>query len=460
VKILIVGSGGREHALAWKLSQEAEVVAAPGNPGIADCARCVPIPATDQLGIADLAAAEAADLVVVGPEDPLIAGLADALRSRGIPVFGPGAEGARLEGSKAYSKQLMREAGVRTAFFEVFDDAAKAHAYVDSCPGKVVVKASGAALGKGVIVTETKDEAHEAVEAMLVDGEFGAAGKTIVIEQRLVGPEFSLLTLCSGPHPASPCSAAQRGRGGGQGGGSEPRSHSSVPSQSSGNPAISSSDSSTPALLSLPIAQDFKRALDGDRGPNTGGMGSYSPVSRISPKMVRQTEADVVEPVLAALRAKGIDYRGVLYSGLLQHDGESYCLEFNVRFGDPEIQSIVLRLGSGFAAALLACAKGEPIPPVEVLDNAAVSVVVASGGYPGSYEKGKPIEIGPLPAGVQVFHAGTATNGGRLVTNGGRVLAVSACARSVAEARQLAYEGVRAIKLEGMQLRSDIAAGT
>ncbi|MFI5386400.1 MAG: phosphoribosylamine--glycine ligase [Fimbriimonadales bacterium] len=423
MKVLVVGSGGREHALAWKLSQEADVVAAPGNPGIAECARCVSVATSDHSGLVDLARRESVGLVVIGPEDPLIAGLADATRAASIPAFGPGADGAQLEGSKAFSKQLMREAGIRTAAFETFDDAAQAHAYVESQSGKLVVKASGAALGKGVIVTENATEAHDAVDAMLVDGEFGAAGRTIVIEERLSGPEFSLLTLCSGDQESKVQSPKSK------------------------------------VFLSLPVAQDYKRAFDGDRGPNTGGMGTFSPVPWITDRMVGQTEDDVVRPILAALQARGISYRGVLFSGLMLHEGKTHCLEFNVRFGDPEIQSIVLRLGSGLAAALLACAKGEPIPPVDALDNAAVSVVVASGGYPGRYEKGKPIEIGAMPDGVHVFHAGTAMTDGQLVTNGGRVLAVSASAPDIKEARRLAYEAVEGVRFEGKQNRQDIALG-
>ncbi|HWA83295.1 MAG TPA: phosphoribosylamine--glycine ligase [Fimbriimonadaceae bacterium] len=410
MRILVVGSGGREHALAWKLSREAEVLCAPGNPGIAEQVHCFETPASDFQAIGDLAASQTVDLVVVGPEAPLIGGLADALRSRGISVFGPGLEGARLEGSKAFSKRLMEEAGVPTAGSAVFEDPVLAHEYVRSRSGRVVVKASGAALGKGVIVTDSEEEAHGAIDAMLLDREFGEAGATIIVEDRLEGREFSLLTLCSDA-----------------------------------------------GFYSLPVAQDFKRALDNDRGPNTGGMGSFSPASWISPGLIEEAEDRVVRPILQALRNRATSYRGVLFSGLMMHEGRLNCLEFNVRFGDPETQSVVRRLGMGLAGALKACADGHPIPPPSVEENAAVTVVAASGGYPGDYEKGKEISIGEMPDGVQVFHAGTALRDGRLVTVGGRVLAVSAAAQSVEAARRLAYEGIARIGFEGMRFRADIA---
>ena len=411
MRILVVGSGGREHALAWKLAQEHEVVCAPGNPGIAADVACVPVPASDTAGI--VALAKGFDLVVVGPEDPLVDGLADALRDRSVLVFGPGKVGAELEASKAFSKALMKDAGVPTAAFASFTQAEEAVAFAcgrfDAGRG-VAVKASGNALGKGVMVCEAFEEAEAAIRRMMVDREFGDAGAQVVVEDRLVGREFSLLTLVS--------------------------------------------DGS---YLSLPVAQDHKRAFNGDEGPNTGGMGSVSPCGWVSDDLVRETEARVVAPLLEEMRRRGIAYRGMLFSGLLVQDGTPYCLEYNVRFGDPETQSLMLRLGSGFGQAIYSVAAGH-LMPFQVLDNAAVTVVVASGGYPGEYRKGLPIEIGPLPDGARLFHAGTALVDGRLVTNGGRVVAASASAPTVAEAREKAYTAAAAARFEGAFYRRDIGA--
>lgn len=414
MRILVIGSGGREHALVWKLSQEATVFAAPGNPGIAECCECLQVDPVDAVSIKAAARACDADWVLIGPEDPLVAGVADALRNDGIATLGPGANGARLEASKAYSKALMARAGVPTARFGAFTEAGDARYFARSLAdagSKVVVKASGNALGKGVTVCDSILEADNAIEALLVDRQFGDAGAELVIEERLLGFEFSLLTLCNGVE-----------------------------------------------FQSLPVAQDHKRALEGNCGPNTGGMGTVSPVAGVGRSLVEETETRVVAPILEALREDGIDYRGILFSGLMVSEGTPYCLEYNVRFGDPETQSIVRRIGSGFAQALHDVALGRPPHAIEVLDNAAVTVVAASGGYPGEYRKGLPISIDLLPAGVVAFHAGTATAEGRLVSNGGRVLALSACAATVEEARALAYDGIGRVSFEGMHYRRDIAA--
>ena len=403
MKVLVVGSGAREHALAWRLAQEAdEVVVAPGNAGIARESRCV---AGDAF---EVALAERPDLVVVGPEDPLIAGLADRLRAEGLFVFGPGAEGARLESSKAYSKTLMTEAGVPTAAYRTFTDLDAAAAWMDAEGGAWAVKASGAALGKGVVMVDGPEGIDPAIAAM---HELGDAAREIVVEERLDGPEFSLLTLCS------------------EGG-----------------------------LLSLPPAQDYKRVGDGDTGPNTGGMGSYSPVPWVSDDLVRETEDRCVRPILDLLAARGVTYRGVLFTGLMMHRNEARVLEYNVRFGDPETQSVMMRLGGGLLASLLACARGEAPTPIEVRPEAAVSVVMASRGYPGPVESGSPIEVGPLPEGARAFYAGVAGEGEGLVNRGGRVLTLSALAADLPTARETAYAAVEATTFPTGQYRSDVAS--
>jgi phosphoribosylamine---glycine ligase len=415
VRVLVVGSGGREHALAWKLAQDSEVLAAPGNPGIAEEVECVDVGVQDRDAIVQLCGARDIDLVVVGPEDPLIAGLADELRQHGLSVYGPGREGALLEGSKAFSKGVMREAGIPTARFGMFSEveSAKRFARQLADSGSMpVVKASGNALGKGVVVARSLAEAESAIDSMIVGRQFGTAGETVVIEERLTGYEFSLLTICAGKD-----------------------------------------------FVSLPVAQDFKRVRDGDHGPNTGGMGSYSPVPAVPPDLVRSAEETAVAPLLDYLKSKNIDYRGTLFSGFMVQSGQPYCLEYNVRFGDPETQSVVRRLGSGFAAALKAAADGNPIPPIEVLDNHAVTVVLASSGYPGAYPKGIPVSLPEfLEPSVKVFHAGTTISDGRLVTNGGRVLGVAAVGESLEIARETAYDACERIEFEGKYYRRDIAA--
>jgi phosphoribosylamine--glycine ligase len=413
LRVLVVGSGGREHALSWKLAQEAEVHVAPGNPGIAQVAQVHAVAALDLDGLLSLARRIHPDLTVVGPEDPLIAGLGDRLRAEGFAVCGPGANGAALEGSKAFSKALMREAGVRTAQFEAFRESGPAIAFARdrvAAVGGVAVKASGAALGKGVVVAGSAEEAEEAIRAMLDRRVLGEAGAEIVVEDRLIGREFSLLTLCN-----------------------------------------------ETGFHSLPVAQDHKRIFDGDRGPNTGGMGAYSPVPWVTDALVHEAEESAVRPILRILKNRGIDYRGVLFTGFLLQDGKPYCLEYNVRLGDPETQAVLPRLGAGLAEALRAVALGLPIPPVPVRPEAAVAVVLASEGYPGTVRKGVPIEMGDT-GDCLVFHAGTSSLNGTLVTSGGRVLAVVALGDDVPSAREAAYRGVAAIRFEGMQFRTDIGA--
>ncbi len=412
MRILIVGSGAREHALAWKLSQEAEIFATPGNPGIASVATLYDS-TSEELPAKSVHLKP--DLTIVGPENPLVDGLADRLRAVGLTVFGPGADGARHEGSKAFSKELMAAAGVPTALAETCTTAEQAETAVKrffDSGRQVAVKASGAALGKGVVVCSTLEEALDAVEMMMVDKELGDAGQTVVIEERLNGPEFSLIAVCSGT-----------------------------------------------SFVSMPVAQDYKRALDGDRGPNTGGMGSFSPVPWVSSERLREAEEKVIAPMLREMQSRGIDYRGVLFAGLMVDDKKTYCLEYNVRFGDPEIQTIVRRLGTGFGDLLLAAAKGESLEgrAPEVLANAAVTVVMASNGYPGSYEKGRPLSIPDDSNGVVYFHAGTTQGHDGLVTAGGRVLAVSAAAETADEARRLAYAGCEGVDFSDGFYRRDIA---
>jgi len=414
MKVLVVGSGGREHALAWKFSKEAEVIAAPGNPGIAEDVEVVDISTKKHKELLELCKKRSIDLVVVGPEDPLIEGLADVLRDGGIAVYGPGADGAGLEGSKAFSKQLMRNANVPTAEFQIFTDAKLAKEYAKSRfdAGKAVaVKASGNALGKGVVVASTLDEAQAAIQQMIVGKQFGLAGEKIVIEDRLTGPEFSVLTLVGDQN-----------------------------------------------FVSLPIVQDHKRAHDGNRGPNTGGMGAFSPVDWVTASLVNEVEETIIKPTLNAMRESGITYRGTIFSGIMMDQGKPHCLEFNVRMGDPETQVIVARLGAGFLKAFHSAAIGEFIEEPEVLNNAVVSVVIASEHYPILSSKGSPITISEHLPGVKYFHAGTAMIDGQLVTNGGRVINATACASNLREARKLAYRAAAGVRFEGARYRTDIGA--
>jgi phosphoribosylamine--glycine ligase len=414
MRILVAGAGGREHALAWKLSQEAEVLCAPGNPGIAEDVECLPVDAFDYEGLIGICRSREVDFVVVGPEDPLVAGVADHIRAAGFPVYGPNADGARLEGSKAFSKELMAAAGVPTADFQAFSDPVSASEYARAKfdQGRALaVKANGTAVGKGVTVADTLEAALDAIKKMMVDREFGSAGDTVVLEDKLPGPEFSVLTLV-GDHN----------------------------------------------FVSLPIAQDHKRAFDGDVGPNTGGMGTYSPVSWVTQQMVSEVERTVVRPAIQEMAKRGISFRGTLFSGLMM-DGEiPRCLEYNVRFGDPEIQSLVLRLGSGLAQALYQAALGGEIVAPGVLDNASITVVVASGGYPIAPLKGVPVTFGQLPVGAKLFHAGTSLKDGVLVASGGRVIAASASAPTLQEAHRIAYTAAQAIHIERSFYRTDIAA--
>jgi len=414
MRTLVIGTGAREHALCWKLAQDGEALCAPGNAGIQDDYPTFDVSVRDHQGLVDLANRTNPDFVIVGPEDPLVDGLADTFRAAGFAVVGPDQEWARIEGSKVFAKDLMASAGVPTAHALTTNVPAAAldHVRREYAEGRqVAVKADGTALGKGVVVCDTLEQAEDVLDRFMVHGEIGESGRTVVLEERLVGREFSLICLCN-----------------------------------------------ETGFQSLPVAQDYKRAFDNDEGLNTGGMGTYSPVDWVSSDTVRETEERVIAPLLEEVKRRGGTFRGVLFAGLMATPSGLKCLEYNVRFGDPEIETLVRRMGSGFGDALASVANGWPIPPVEIVDGAAVTVMLASGGYPGAYAKGKPITIEPLPEGVVVFHAGTTYLGDEVVTAGGRVLAVSATGSNIPEARALAYRGVAQINFEGMQYRTDIAS--
>lgn len=419
MKILVVGGGGREHALCWKLARSREVhkiYCAPGNAGTALVAENVPIPATDIDALRIFAEHQGIDLTVVGPEKPLIAGIVDAFESRGLRIFGPSREPALLEGSKAYAKQIMRQAGIPTAGFEVFDDVAKARDYLRASVFPLVVKADGEAAGKGVTVARDFAEADAALHAMMEQRVFGASGDRVVIEECLVGEEASVMAFVDGE-----------------------------------------------TVVPMIAVQDHKRAGDGDSGPNTGGMGAYAPVPSAGPAVVAEVTERILHPAVEAIRATGIPYRGILYAGVMLTPTGPQCLEFNCRFGDPETQVVLPLLETDLSDILSAVVDVELEKlPVVFSRRAAVSVVMASGGYPGPYENGKPIsglDAAQKLDAVAVFHAGTATNAeGRTVTAGGRVLAVTATGESFSEARERCYTAVSRIKFEGAHYRSDIGA--
>lgn len=421
MRVLVVGGGGREHALCWGLARSPlveQLHAAPGNAGIASVATCHAA-ADDVQAHLGLAEELNADLVVIGPEAPLVAGLADELRARGRAVFGPGREAARLEGSKAFAKDLMRRHAIPTAPAVTFDradwerDRRNALAFVDELGGRAVVKADGLAAGKGVTVADDRARAVAAIEEALVAEAFGEAGSRVVVEEVLEGHEVSAFALV---------------------------------------------DASS--VVPLGLAQDFKRAGDGDTGPNTGGMGAYSPLPWLDPA----TEAriwGVVSSTVRALRADGIAYSGLLYTGLMLTEGGPMVLEYNCRFGDPETQVVIPRLRGDLAEMLDACARDRLVDvKVDLSDDAAVTVVLASGGYPGTYETGRTIEglerAAASPDAV-VFHSGTAERNGRVVTQGGRVLAATGWGPAVADARRRAYEAASHIAFEGLTRRNDIA---
>lgn len=416
MKVLVVGSGGREHALCWKIAQrpDTEIYVAPGNIGMVDVATLVNIKVDDIAGLVDFAKAEGIDLTVVGPELPLTLGIVDAFQEAGLACFGPNKAAAKLEGSKAFSKELMKKYGIPTAAFDIFTDVDKAKAFVDEIGVPCVVKADGLAAGKGVIICMTREEADKAIEDMLTDHAFGDASATIVIEEYMVGPEVSVLAFADGK-----------------------------------------------SVLPMVSAQDHKRIFDGDKGPNTGGMGAYSPAPVYTEALSAEVNKTIIEPTIAAMAAEGTPFTGILYTGLMLTEKGPRVLEYNVRFGDPETQPIMVRMKSDIVALFQACVDGKlDEATLEWHDEAAVCVIMASGGYPASSEKGVPIYgLDDIAAEEAiVFHSGTAEKDGEIVTNGGRVLGVTAKDATIKGAIDKAYAAVEKINFDHMQFRRDIGA--
>ena len=419
MKILVIGSGGREHALAWKLSQSPkvqQVYVAPGNGGTALSPNLKNVPLTDLAALRDWALAEKIALTVVGPEQPLAAGVVDDFRAHGLRIFGPTKAAAQLESSKAFSKDFMKRHGIPTAAYETFSDPGAAHAYVDRLGAPIVVKADGLAAGKGVVVAATKEEAHAAIDDMLGGNTLGVAhndgGARVVIEEFLQGEEASFIVLCDGKN-----------------------------------------------VVAMASSQDHKRLKDGDEGPNTGGMGAYSPAPVVTPDVHARAMRDVILPTIRGMDKDGIPFTGFLYAGLMiDGDGKPKTLEFNTRMGDPETQPIMMRLKSDLVDVLMAATSGK-LDEVELKwdRRVALGVVLAAGGYPLSPKKGDLISGLPKPTDeVVVFHAGTVAAGDQIKTSGGRVLCVTALADSVKQAQTKAYDAARGIHFDGMQYRRDI----
>ncbi|HNR34686.1 MAG TPA: phosphoribosylamine--glycine ligase [Candidatus Hydrogenedentes bacterium] len=418
MKILVIGSGGREHALVWKLAQSPLVealYAAPGNPGMAQHAECVAIPVTETGALVDFARDHGIGLVVVGPEDPLADGIVDRFGKAGLVAFGPSGAAAQLEASKIFAKRFMQRHGIPTAAHAEFDNAEEAIAYAQRQGTPLVVKADGLAAGKGVTVARDMDSAVKAIREAMVEGAFGAAGSRIVIEECLLGEEASILAFCDGK--------------------------TAVPMMAS---------------------QDHKPLLDGDAGPNTGGMGAYSPAPVVTADRMEEIVSRILEPCVAGMAAEGMPYKGVLYAGLMITTAGPRVIEFNCRFGDPETQVVLPQLQSDLVPVMQACCEGS-LENMEISWNsgACVTVVMASGGYPKSYPKGKMItgiEEAEREPGVKVFHAGTKQTPDGLVTNGGRVLNVTAFGSDIASTIEKAYGAVRRIHFDGAHFRTDIGA--
>jgi phosphoribosylamine--glycine ligase len=416
MKVLVVGGGGREHALVWKIAQSPlvdKIYCAPGNAGIAAHAECVNIEPSDISALRIFAIQKAVDLTVVGPEAPLCDGIVDAFEAKGLKIFGPSQKAARLEGSKVFAKTLMERHGVPTGTFRVFDSPERAKAYIDMVGAPIVVKADGLAAGKGVMVCRTVEDAHNAVDRMMIEGEFGAAGRQVVVEQCLSGEEASILAFTDGH-----------------------------------------------TIAVMPPCQDHKAVFDGDKGPNTGGMGAYSPAPVVSPEMETEIEREIIVQTIHAMNREERPYRGVIYAGIMVTENGPMVLEFNCRFGDPEMQPIAVRLKSDIVPILMAVTEGRLEEcEIEWHEGASLCVVMASGGYPGKYAKDKVIEgLNEAAAleNVVVFHAGTKLENGKVLTNGGRVLGVTARGKNITEAQRRAYEAVQCIHFEGAHYRTDI----
>ncbi len=416
MNILVVGSGGREHALCWAIAKSPKcnrLYCAPGNAGIADVAECVAVSGEDVNGLVTFAKNQAIELVIVGPEAPLVLGLVDALAAAGIKAFGPSAAAAELEGSKAFMKDLFAKYNIPTAAYGRFTNFDDAVAYVRQQGAPIVIKASGLAAGKGVILAQTEAEALEALDQMMIQKSFGDAGDEVVIEEFLDGEEASFFALVDGE-----------------------------------------------TALPLISAQDHKAAYDGDKGPNTGGMGAYSPAPVVTPELAQEIMDTIIQPTIDGMAAEGCPYKGVLFAGLMIKDGKPKTLEFNVRFGDPECQVLMVRLSSDLVEALDAAATGR-LNEIKLIwrEETALVVVMAAEGYPGAYEKGseiKNLDQANVIDGVTVFHAGTQAKNGKILTSGGRVLGVTALGSDIAEAQNKAYQAVDSIDWEQGFCRRDI----
>jgi len=416
MKVLVVGSGGREHALVWKIAQSpkvSKVYCAPGNAGISEQATILPIKANDLSGFLEFALKERVDLTVVGPEEPLTKGIVDLFELKGLSIFGSSKKAAEIEGSKAFAKEMMKKYHIPTGSYEIFGDAKEAKNYIRKQGAPIVVKADGLAAGKGVIVCNTVEEAIQWVERIMVEKMFGEAGNCVVIEEYLVGEEASYIAFTDGK-----------------------------------------------AILPMASSQDHKPIFDGDRGPNTGGMGAYSPAPVVTDQIHERIHEKILRPIIQGMGEEGRPYKGVLYAGLMIHDGNPKVLEFNARFGDPETQPVLMRMKGDIIPILEACIKGDLAGcKIEWDNRAAVCVVMASKGYPGDYEKGKPIsgleEVSRMED-VFVFHAGTASKDGQIITNGGRVLGVTGLGKDIPRAIDRTYQAAKKISWEGVHYRKDI----